>query len=161
MCLLRPEEKSHNCAAIVWTPFKAEDNVKGERVKFGPDLYPPQPFLAPKLQRRPSTRPQPHLLPRERDPTPEAGRSPHREGTKSVARAFPLGQRLGWSPCVLHSSASELGYPLTSVAVRPRTSPVGGYKAGFWSRGGESRIRLPRSTYRRAQPQGDAPHSSF
>lgn len=43
LCLLRSEEKSHNCAATVWTPFEAEDNIKDERVKFSPHLYPLQP----------------------------------------------------------------------------------------------------------------------
>lgn len=101
LCLLRPEEKSHNCAAIVWTPFKAEENIKDRRVKFSPDLYPLQPLLVPKLQRWPYIRPQLHLLPR-RD-RPHAGGQPlgprvTAKRANTLQKHFPLGRELDEVP---------------------------------------------------------------
>lgn len=50
LCLVRPEERSHNCAATVWTSFSTEDNIKDEGVKPGLDLCPLQPLSAPQPQ---------------------------------------------------------------------------------------------------------------
>jgi len=50
LCLVRPEERSHNCAATAWTSFSTEDNIKDEGVKRGLDLCPLQPLSAPQPQ---------------------------------------------------------------------------------------------------------------
>lgn len=108
LCLLRPEEKSHNCAAIVWTPFKAEDNIKGKRVKFSFDSYPLQPLLGPKLQHWPQLH---LLLGRVGAHTSLTPRVPA-ERANTLHKNFPLGRGTG-SPCV--SSASSLEDSIISM----------------------------------------------
>lgn len=102
LCLLRPEEKSHNCAAIVWTPFKAEDNTEGKRVKFNPL----QPLLGPRLQQWPQL----HLLPERVRPHTRASHT-HPESLRSTLQEhFSVGRGTR-SPCVSSQGFHHLHAP--------------------------------------------------
>lgn len=108
LCLLRPEEKSHNCAAIVWTPFKTQDSIKGKRVKFSPDSHPYNLYqgqsstlaTAPSLAWESQT---PQQSQQFAPGVPE-------ERAETLQEHFPLGR--GSGPPV--SSASSLEHSLTS-----------------------------------------------